>query len=228
MINRKILGYFNIDGAPGGNQDWLTEWDMNMGGCAAVTACDVCIFLSRKDEYRSLYPFNTEKLSRPDFVKFSSIMKPYLSPRYHGIDFLETYICGFYDYMASVQNNRLILEGVSGNVPYEIFARTITDQLDRNFPVPFLLLNHKNPILDDFQWHWFNLAGYEDDNGVLRVLTVTYGEYQWFKLSDIYETGYERRGGVIRILPLDELKIYTYTFRRNSNCGEVLLSGAKR
>ncbi|MBQ3458740.1 MAG: hypothetical protein IJG30_07260 [Synergistaceae bacterium] len=201
MINRnkKILSYFNIDGTPGGNQDWLSEWDMNMGGCGAVTACDVCIFLSRQDEYRSLYPFNPERLSRSDFVKFSSIMKPYLAPRYHGIDLLETYICGFYDYMASVKNNSLVLEGVSGSVPYEIFADAITNQIDRNFPVPFLLLNHKNSMLDDFQWHWFNLAGYEEADGVTRVMTVTYGEYQWFKLSDIYETGYDRRGGMIRI-----------------------------
>ena len=197
--NRKILSYFNIDGTPGGNQDWLTEWDMNMGGCGAVTACDVCIFLSRQDEYRSLYPFNPERLSRSDFVKFSSIMKPYLAPRYHGIDLLETYICGFYDYMASVKNNSLVLEGVSGSVPYEIFADAITNQIDRNFPVPFLLLNHKNSMLDDFQWHWFNLAGYEEADGVTRVMTVTYGEYQWFKLRDIYETGYDRRGGMIRI-----------------------------
>ncbi|MBQ6919689.1 MAG: hypothetical protein IJQ74_05110, partial [Synergistaceae bacterium] len=153
----------------------------------------------RQDEYRSLYPFNPERLSRSDFVKFSSIMKPYLSPRYHGIDLLETYICGFYDYMASVKNNSLVLEGVSGSVPYEIFADAITNQIDRNFPVPFLLLNHKNSMLDDFQWHWFNLAGYEEADGVTRVMTVTYGEYQWFKLSDIYETGYDRRGGMIRI-----------------------------
>ena len=36
LTRRKILGYFMIENAPGGNQDWLPEWDMNMGGCAAV------------------------------------------------------------------------------------------------------------------------------------------------------------------------------------------------
>ncbi|MBQ3346711.1 MAG: hypothetical protein IJG51_04995 [Synergistaceae bacterium] len=200
MTQRKVLGYFTIEGAPGGNQDWLPEWEMNMGGCAAVTACDTCIFLSRKDEYRSLYPFNPEKLSRSDFIKFASIMKPYLSPRYHGIDFLETYICGLYDYMASAKNTRIILEGVSANVPYDDFASAIMNQLDRNLPVPFLLLHHKNPKLDDFQWHWFNLAGYDDSDGETKILTVTYGEYQWFGLREIYETGYERRGGLIKLL----------------------------
>ena len=200
LTHRKIIGYFTIENAPGGNQDWLPEWDMNMGGCAAVTACDTCIFLSRRNEYRTLYPYDPERLSRSDFVRFASSMKPYLSPRYHGIDFLETYICGFYDYMASVKNERLILEGISGNVSYDDFSKAITDQIDRNLPVPFLLLHHKNPKLDDFQWHWFNLAGYDESDEGINILTVTYGEYQWFSLKDVYETGYERRGGMIRII----------------------------
>ena len=37
-----------IDNAPGGNQDDLIEWDMNRGGCGAVTACDVCMYLAGK------------------------------------------------------------------------------------------------------------------------------------------------------------------------------------
>ncbi len=199
MEHKKILGYFTINGTPGGNQDWLTEWDMNMGGCAAVTACDTCIFLSMRDEYRNLYPFNPEKLSRADFVRFAAIMKPYLSPRYHGIDFLETYICGFYDYMKKTGNNSLILEGLSGNVNYDLFSEAVISQIDRNLPVPFLLLNHKDKRLDDFEWHWFNLTGYEKSDDDIKILTVTYGEYQWFSLKLIYSTGYERKGGIIRI-----------------------------
>ena len=54
-------------------------------------------------------------------------------------------------------------------------------------------------ILDDFEWHWFNLAGYEELSDDLNVLTVTYGEYQWFSLRKIHDTKYERKGGLIRI-----------------------------
>ena len=198
---KKVLDYFTIEGTPGGNQDWLIEWDMNMGGCAAVTACDVCIFLAKllPEKFASLYPFYVEKLSRTDFVNFASIMKPFLYPRYHGIDFLETYICGFYDYLKKINNNSLILEGISGNVNYEIFSEAVINRLDNNFPVPYLMLHHRDKKLDDFEWHWFNLAGYEKINGDINVLTVTYGEYQWFSLKNMYETGYERRGGIIKI-----------------------------
>ena len=200
MTRKKILDYFTIDGTPGGNQEWLPEWDMNMGGCAAVTACDTCIFLSRLDErFRSLYPFDPKNLSRNDFIKFASFMKPFLTPRYHGIDFLETYICGFYDYMKKVKNNSLILEGISGNADYETFSGAVINQIDRNFPVPFLLLNHHDINLDDFEWHWFNLAGYEETDDDINVMTVTYAEYQWFSLRNLHDTHNERKGGIIRV-----------------------------
>lgn len=199
LERKKILNYFTIEGTPGGNQEWLPEWDMNLGGCGAVTACDVCIFLSRLEKFRGLYPFDANNLSRWDFIKFSRIMKPYLSPRYHGIDFLETYICGFYDYLRNAKNNLLTLEGISGNVDYEIFSAAIINQINQNFPVPYLMLRHQDIKLDDFEWHWFNLAGYEIIDDDINVMTVTYGEYQWFSLRTMWDTGNERRGGIIRI-----------------------------
>ncbi|MBQ6772999.1 MAG: hypothetical protein IJP48_02940 [Synergistaceae bacterium] len=200
MTNKKILDYFTIEGTPGGNQDWLPEWDMNMGGCGAVTACDVCMYLARQEKFRALYKLWNENITRMDFIRFAHVMKPYLSPRYHGIDFLETYICGFNDYLHDVHNNLLTLEGVSGCVDYEDFSRAIIDQINNNFPVPFLLLNHYDHELEDFFWHWFNLAGYEvlNDNNI-NVLTVTYGEYKWLSLRNLHDTHSERRGGIIRI-----------------------------
>ena len=199
MANKKILDYFMIDGAPGGNQDNLIEWDMNRGGCGAVTACDVCMFLARQDKFRTLYPFSTERFSNDDFIRFASIMKPFLYPRYHGIDFLETYICGFSDYMQSVHSSSLVLEGLSGNVPYDVFAQAVVSQIDRGFPVPYLMLMHHDPKLDDFNWHWFNLAGYEETDGDLHVMTVTYGEYLWFSLRHMWDTKNGRKGGIVRI-----------------------------
>ena len=202
MKHKKILEYFMIEGTPGGNQDWLIEWDMNRGGCAAVTACDLCMLLSRRERFRKLYPFDANHISRDDFIKFSAILKPFLFPRYHGVDFLETYICGLKDYMQSVKSNDLIIEGLSGNVSYEVFAEAIMNQIDDNFPVPFLLLNHYDSELEDFFWHWFNLAGYEENEeneDGLNVLTVTYGEYKWFPLRKLWDTHYKRKGGIIRV-----------------------------
>ena len=197
MKHKKILDYFTIEGTPGGNQDWLTEWDMNRGGCAAVTACDLCMLLSKRERFRKLYPFDSNHISRNDFIKFASIMKPFLYPRYHGVDFLETYICGLKDYFMSIKSNELIIEGLSGNVSYDVFAHAVMNQINNNFPVPFLLLNHHDPELEDFFWHWFILAGYDESDDGINVLTVTYGEYKWLGLHRLWDTGYKRKGGII-------------------------------
>ncbi|MBQ7214948.1 MAG: hypothetical protein IJP54_06120 [Synergistaceae bacterium] len=200
MLHKNFLDYFMIENAPGGNQDDLTEWDMNRGGCGAVTACDVCMFLAGKHErFRRLYPYDPHSISRDDFRNFAGIMKPYLSPRYHGIDFLETYICGFYDYMKSRSSNSLILEGLAGNVEYDVFEKAVTEQIDRGFPVPYLMLMHRDQALDDFNWHWFNLAGYEQTDSGLEVQTVTYGEFLRFGLRNMWDTGHRRKGGIVRI-----------------------------
>ena len=41
---KKELQYFKIEEAWGGSQEWFSDRMMRLGGCAAVTACDSCIF----------------------------------------------------------------------------------------------------------------------------------------------------------------------------------------
>ena len=47
------LDYIQIEDGLGGNQDWFPEWDMYHGGCAAVTACDLCIYLALREDAAS-------------------------------------------------------------------------------------------------------------------------------------------------------------------------------
>ncbi len=73
MDNKKELRYFEIDGAFGGNQDWFTNVVMNIGGCAAATACDCCIYLTKRMGAKSLYPFDIDHLNKEDYKRFSQI-----------------------------------------------------------------------------------------------------------------------------------------------------------
>ena len=56
---KKELQYFKIEEAWGGSQEWFSDRMMRLGGCAAVTACDSCIFF---DLYKGtdLYPFDRQ------------------------------------------------------------------------------------------------------------------------------------------------------------------------
>lgn len=196
---RKELDYVQIDGALGGSQDWLREWDMHRGGCAAVTACDLCIYLAGRAGFPGLYPYDLARLNKEDFIRFAQVMKPYLAPRFHGVDFLETYLCGLSDYWRDVGYQGLGIEGLSGTVPLETAEAMIRVQIDEGFPIPCLTLYHQDPAFEDFEWHWYNLVGYDESPEGPLVKAVTYGEPEWLNLAMLWNTGEERRGGLIRI-----------------------------
>lgn len=88
---KKELEYFHVGNAFGGNQDWFTDHWMHIGGCAAATACDSCIQLEASQVKRELFPYEVHNLNRETYVKFAMRMKPYLRPRWSGIDRLEIY-----------------------------------------------------------------------------------------------------------------------------------------
>ena len=180
------LEYFKVEDQYGGNQELLHDFWLRLGGCAAVTACDLCIYLDlyRKNETggRWLYPYDVTHISKKDYEDFAMLMKPYLRPRFGGIDKLSIYTGGFGRYLSDRGFNVSIRDYAEYTEPYECgseknscmtlyeFKRdrsyaeaeqAVRKQLDHGIPIPFLNLNHKDKEFADFVWHWFLLGGYE-------------------------------------------------------------------
>ena len=172
---------------------------MYHGGCAAVTACDLCVYLAREKGMRSLYPFDAHHLNRKDYLAFSAAMKHYLHPRLRGIDTLKLYISGLTAYWRDIGMDFLRVVGLSGTAPWEDAKEQIREQIDRGMIVPFLLLHHKSQSLGNLQWHWFNLAGYQEVDEKFYVKVVTYGRFRWLNLEELWNTGYRKKGGLIII-----------------------------
>ena len=201
----KEIPYFRIEGAFGGNQDWFTNIVMNMGGCGAATACDCCIYFARFLGLKELYPFDIDALSIQDYKDFSQIMKPYIRPRVGGVKNPQWFIDGFEKYIRDINEKT----GSQIQIDMDIFdgernvdeARTlIMEQIDHRMPVPCLLLRHQDvKQFKDYTWHWFLLVGYEDLEEDLRIKTATYGEAEEFSLKELWDTGYEEKGGLIRL-----------------------------
>lgn len=193
---QKELPYFDIEGAYGGWQAWFTDRWMKIGGCAAVTACDVCIYLQLYRGMQRLYPFAIQHLTQADYVRFGMQMKPYLRPRYSGVDRLDLYITGLGGYL---YDHGVML----GLVPWEgehseaETRRVIRRQIDAGLPIPCLLLRHQDPALQDITWHWFMLTGYLCYEDMFFVKVVTYGSWRWLNLHLLWQTGYARKGGLV-------------------------------
>ena len=193
------LPYFTIENSFGGNQSWFRDPMMHLGGCGAAAACDSCINMALHDNKAHLYPYDIQRLDKKDYIKFSKVMKPYLSPRMHGIDTLDIFIDGFYEYLKDVGDEDIRLTGCPGETPVKEAARKIISQIDNGIPIPFLLLQHKNVNFKDLVWHWFMLVGYEEFENEFYVKIATYGEFHWLSFHDLWETGFSRKGGMILI-----------------------------
>ncbi len=193
----KELNYFTIEGAWGGNQDWFTDEWMNKGGCGAATACDSCIYLDRQMGRKKLYPFDRSQLTKEDYICFSNIMKPYLRPRARGINTTALYQEGFAQYLKDCGETALKMDDFSGERSCSEAEQAVIGQIEKDFPVPCLILRHQDPGLEDYVWHWFLLTGYREKEGELQVKTATYGEAQWLALKRLWDTGYEEKGGLV-------------------------------
>ena len=74
----------------------------------------------------------------------------------------------------------------------------IKRQIDGGFPVPYLMLRHR--LIEkykDFIWHWFLAVGYEETEKGTWIIAATYGEKVRLLLKELWDTGYEEKGGVI-------------------------------
>lgn len=164
-----------------------------------MTACDLCIQLSRQFGINALYPYNAHRITRQDYTRFSAVMKPYLHPRWQGIDTLDLYLYGLSAYWRSVGVRSLKGSGLPGTASWQEARELIRDSIDAGIPVPCLLLYHKSRALKNLEWHWFNLAGYEERDEGFYVRAITYGTFYWLNLQELWDTGQRRKGGLIRI-----------------------------
>lgn len=194
---KKELPYFEIDGAYGGNQDWFKDPMMKLGGCAAATACDISIYMALYEGKEHLYPYDIHKIKKEDYIEFSKKMKPYLRPRFRGIDKLEIYMEGIQEYFKETGDNHFQISGFFGELQVEKAIEKVKKQIDQAIPIPFLLLKHKQKNLDFFTWHWFLVVGYEAFEDDFMIKVATYGNYHWLSFRELWDTGYKEKGGMI-------------------------------
>lgn len=207
---KRELDYFYIGDSFGGNQDWCRDPMMHLGGCAALTACDICIYLALKKGLTHLYPFDAHRITKKDYLRFSKMMKPYLRPRSHGVNRTELYTDGFRRYLSDMGDTRVVLDEFDGTVNVLDGWETVKSQIDDEMPIAYLMLKHQDQSLADFVWHWFLLVGYEEtceDDLCSRekivskrmVKTATYGEGLWLDFDNLWKTGFDEKGGMVLV-----------------------------
>ena len=214
---RKLeLPYFTVSGKPGFDQDAFTDKWMKRGGCGAVTAMESCIYFDIYFGTR-LTPLRLSSeegdfllrrdISSKDYIAFSKVMKPYLRPRSHGICTTDLFINGFEEYIAMAESNfedpasghrkHLSMSAFSGHESFEAAEAAVREQLSLGYPIPILILDHYNPVFDDYIWHWFLIIGHQRIGMHSIIKVITYGEERWIDLAGLWDTGFQEKGGMV-------------------------------
>lgn len=198
-MRRRELEHFYIGNSYGGNQGWFRSFMMRIGGCGAETACDSSLYFALNLGIEGIYPFDVHRLSKRDYVDFAHIMEKYLWPRMSGIDRTEIFVDGYAKYLRDRGVDSVSMTTLEGTEPYEAAAEAVMRQIDAGYPVPTLILNHRDRKYADYNWHWFLINGYEvsDDQSTVVVKAVTYSSYEWLDLRRLWDTGHIRRGGLV-------------------------------
>ncbi|MBQ9492417.1 MAG: hypothetical protein IJR54_01615 [Oscillibacter sp.] len=194
---RLELEHFTVDGAYGWNQDWFPGWFMRIGGCAAVTACDSLIYFALRFGRTDLIPFDPARITRKNYLLLSERVKPFLHPRMRGIDRLEIYQDGLARYFRNAGVSGPRPDGLHGDAPYPDAAAALRRQIRNRYPVPFLLLTHRDREFSFYEWHWFLLMGFDERPGALMAKAVTYGASRWLDFQRLWDTGRAEKGGMI-------------------------------
>lgn len=204
---RVELEHFTIGNSYGGNQDWFRTFMMRIGGCAAETACDSSLYFALHRGLDGVYPFDKAKLTKADYVAFAHRMEQYLWPRMSGVNRLELFIDGYAKCLKDCGVEVLSMTAFDGSEPYEKAADVLRRQIDAGYPVPTLILNHRDKAMKDYVWHWFLINGYDrkEDADDLLVKAVSYSEFQWLSLRQLWNTGRDVKGGFV-LYKLNESK----------------------
>ena len=192
---KQELPILTIDGAYGGDQHWFRRPMMRLGGCSTVCACHLAAELALRDGKAGLYPYDGRAITRTQFLRFAKRMYRFVHPSVRGMPETGLFENAFSAYAASVGETvrYASLSGEAGAAKAEAFVRAA---IDGGHTVQYLLLEHCAPDIDDIEWHWFTVTGY-DDAGGFDIFFSTWGERRRESLAKLWDTRKEEKGGLL-------------------------------
>lgn len=191
------LPYFTVGASYGGNQDWMPDPWMKLGGCAALTAVDSCIYMTLFRRVKGLCPIDAYKLTKTSYINFANIMKPYIPPRFKGVHKPEMYVEGFSRYLSERGVTALGMDVLKMGCPVQEAEAAVISQIGGGNVIPMLHLTPKCAEAEDYEWHWFLLTGYDGTESAMKVKTVTYGKASWISLASLWDERDRSNGGLI-------------------------------
>lgn len=201
-VMEKRLDFFLIDDKYyGGDQNWHSNWMMKRGGCSAVTACETCIYLARKNnKMQTLYPFDSSHVTKKNFLDFFETMYKYIYPGIRGLTSIGKFRRMLQNYTDTTAAS-VSITTLDGGCSYSEAKDFIKNAIDSDLPVMYLMLSHIKKEFDEYEWHWFTVTGYRELEDDFIITFATWGKEHTFSLPAAWETKRAERGGLVCMVP---------------------------
>lgn len=160
----------------GGDQDWFVDEWAQKAGCASVLGSN-------------LYTYYCQylKMEKQDFVKVMDTMYQIMTPTNHGYPFLYKFARSFCRFMQT--------QGMSFKPIYKKQARSyeealsfVIQSIDDDAPVAMLILSHRAKELEEDNWHWICLSGYQQIDEKYRIIFSDCGQRREIDAHILFDT----------------------------------------
>lgn len=139
----QLVGY-------GGNQDWFKDEWPKKAGCASVLGSNLYA-----------YYHNIHKCSKEEFIKIMDDLYEYMTPGRMGFPYFYKFA---HQFIKRMKEESIDLKPVylKKSKSYEQSISFVKNSIDKSYPVGMLILSHQAKELEDDNWHWMCISGYEE------------------------------------------------------------------
>ena len=178
--NNKMIGY-------GGDQDWFDDEWAQKAGCASVLASNMYAY------YKKQYVF-----SCTDFLKIMEQMFQEMTPGKMGYPFLYKFGRTFKKIM---KEEHIALSPVYQKTSQndEHALSFVLQSLQEYHPVAMLILYHHAKELEDDNWHWICLTGYQEKEGHYQIIFSDCGQRRIIDASVLFDTSHQNVYKMLRM-----------------------------
>lgn len=176
----ELIGY-------GGNQEWFKDKWAKKAGCASVLASNLYTFYQQQTTY-----------SKEEFLNIMDEIFLLMKPGTMGYPFLYKFARTLVERM-NKDHIYLVPIYQKKSKSYQHALSFVIDSIDDNHPVGMLILHHNAKELEDDNWHWICLTGYEVKDNNYDIIFSDCGERRVIDSKILFDVHYKNVFKMVRM-----------------------------
>ncbi|MEG0275569.1 MAG: hypothetical protein RR630_00925 [Coprobacillus sp.] len=178
--NNECIGY-------GGDQEWFKDKWAKKAGCASVLASNLYGYYHQQSSY-----------SKAEFLDIMNEMFLLMKPGTMGYPYLYKFARTF---VKRINEDHFHLEPVyqKKSLSHQHALSFVLESIDDNHPVSMLILHHNAKELEDDNWHWICLSGYERKDNNDLIIFSDCGERRIIDSKILFDTHYKNVFKMVRM-----------------------------